>query len=493
MLTTFLRFEWQAARRSSFWQKNLALNLIIGFFLLLAMAYLLLLGLLVSKILSELYPGENPLTIFNGILLFYFLVDLFIRFLMQSLPVISLDSYLHLPIRKSTIVHYMVNRTILNVFNLIPLAIFTPVTFTLVAGYTEGIQPLIWFLAMLSMILANCFIATYLKRVFGTKPLVVLVLVIVIGTFFVLEKLHLFSFQMLSSELFGSISRNPNLLALPIAWMILMYMIHYHFLKVRLYPDEVRTKQLTEVSTGMQHRWLKSLGFTGTIIMLEMRLYWRHKRTRTIIYMLPLFVGYGMFFYFQPVYHEQEMMLLFIGVFMTGGMMLNYTNYAFGYESNYFDALLSKYIDFKRYIMVKWMIAIGISIICYVLTIPYFLFGFRIFLINTAMFFYNIGILSYVLLYFATYNKKRLDLSKSSAFNYQGIGAMNWLAILPAFLLPVLIQLPFKRFGMQDLGLLFVSMSGIIGLLFNTYLLRIIVNNFFKRKYLMASSFRELT
>ena len=55
--------------------------------------------------------------------------------------------------------------------------------------------------------------------------------------------------------------------------------------------------------------------------------------------MLPLFLLYGLMFYPKQEYLNQNGFLMFVGIFMTGGMMLNYANYAFGYESGYFDAL----------------------------------------------------------------------------------------------------------------------------------------------------------
>ncbi|NQV03429.1 MAG: hypothetical protein HQ542_12335 [Bacteroidia bacterium] len=491
MFTKFLLLEWKSAKRSSIWQKNLALNLVIGFFLFLALLYLLLIGVFIGEILQKVYPGEDPVIIFNGFLIFYFFIDLFIRFMMQSLPAISLESFLHLPIRRSSIIHYMVGRTILNFFNLMPLFIFIPVLFTLIVPEAGSLQALYWLVSLLLLILGNTFLATYIKRMFGTKPLFVLALVLIIGALFTMDKTGVFSFSQLSSQAFGTIILHPLYLFIPLVWMIAMYSLHYQFLKAHLYPEEVMIKKHREVHSSAGGKLLRSFGVTGTIIMLEMKLYWRHKRTRTMIYMLPLFLGYGLFFYFQPEYREQDFMVLFIGVFMTGGMMLNYTNYAFGYESNYFDALLTKNIDFQQYIWVKFLIAISISTICWVLTIPYLFFGSHILFVNTAMFLYNIGILSYILLYFAKFNKKRMDLSKGAAFNYQGIGAMNWLAIIPAFLLPVLIQIPFKQLGIPNIGLVVVACIGIFGLIMHKPLLKLIQTNLSSRKYIMASAFRE--
>ena len=104
------------------------------------------------------------------------------------------------------------------------------------------------------------------------------------------------------------------------------------------------------------------------------------------------------------------------------------------------------------------------------MTIPYVFFGYKILLINASMFLYNIGVLSFVLLYFATFNKKRIDLTRGGAFNYQGIGAMNWLAVLPAFLLPILIYVPFNFAGLPNTGIAFIGFLGVLGLFFTRFL-----------------------
>jgi hypothetical protein len=176
---------------------------------------------------------------------------------------------------------------------------------------------------------------------------------------------------------------------------------------------------------------------------------------------------------------------------MTGGMMLNYDNYALAYESNYFDALLAYRIDFKRYFRMKFVNSLLIASFCYILTIPYVFFGTKILLINTAAFLYNIGVLSFVLLYMATYNSKRMDMKRGSAFNYQGIGASNWLAMIPAFLLPVLIYLPFSLADMPYTGIAFIGIVGIVGLLFYKTFIELVFKQFQKRRYTIAENFRE--
>ena len=84
-----------------------------------------------------------------------------------------------------------------------------------------------------------------------------------------------------------------------------------------------------------------------------------------------------------------------------------------------------------------------------------------------------------------------MDLSKGAAFNYQGMGASNWIAILPAMLLPVLIFTPFRLFDMPYLGIATIAFLGIVGLLFNKTIIELLVKQFERRRYIMSEGFRE--
>jgi hypothetical protein len=491
MFLRFLLLQIKTATRSPMWQKNLALNLVIGFFLLLFAGYLLMLGLLINQIMNELLPHQDHFRLFNGILIYYFLGDLLIRFLIQSLPVLTIESFLHLPIRKGTIIRYMIGRTLFDIFNFLPLFILVPVTFTIVIPHEGGIRASMWISILIILILSNNFLVVYLKRLLGVKPAVVGGLGLLFISLLVLDQTNLISLSGISSKIFDYVTHHPVSALLPVCWLIFTYRLQFQFLSKHLFPDEMQKKKAEEIHDREESRFLKSMGLTGSIISLEFKLYLRNKRTKTILYMAPVFLLYGMYFYPQNHNQYQDVVLLLVGIFMTGGMMLNYANYAFGYESSYFDGLLTKNIDFNQYILVKFYIAVLISTIFFILTIPYLFFEYKILLVNAAMYLYNIGVLSFVLLYFATFNKKRIDLSRGGAFNYQGIGAMNWLALIPAFILPLLVYLPFRILGHPYMGIAFTGILGISGLFFSRFFIRLITKSFYRRKYIMAASFRE--
>ena len=180
MFKWFLSHQWKEMTRSNFWQKSLVINIIIGFFLLIMLSYLVLLGLFIDKILKDIYPDGDPFVIFNSGLLYYLGIDLFVRFFLYSLPVINVESYLHLPVKKSKIVNFILLKSTLNIFNVLPLLVFIPFTFKVIVADYSGNIALSWMILMLILILNNSFLLHYLKRRFIDKPAIIGIFALII-------------------------------------------------------------------------------------------------------------------------------------------------------------------------------------------------------------------------------------------------------------------------------------------------------------------------
>jgi len=491
MIKWFIRHQFKEMFRSKVWQKNLILNIILGFFLMIIIVEVLIGGIVLADKFQEIFPDEDPVKKFNGFLLYYFTFDLVLRYFMQKVPIMSVQPYLHLPVKISSLINYVLSKSLLSFFNFLPLIFVIPMAFFQFIDYYPLSSVWIWIISIFLIALTNNFLIVYLKKQLVANPKVVGIFGLVLAFLVLFDYLNIISLSTFSTLIFGELLNYPLLIFVPVVLLIFVYSINFFFLKSHLYPEEIKIRKDKKVDSISNIKYLKTLGKTGTLVSLELKLWWRHKRTKTIIYMLPLFLLYGFFFYPQEIYSDGFGFLIFIGVFISGGLMLNYTNYAFSYESNYFDAILANNINIKEYLRVKLVIAIIISTICFIVTIPYVFFGLKILIINFAAWLYCIGCLSFVLLFTATYNKKRMDLTKGAVFNYQGIGVSNWLAMLPAFLLPIFIYLPFGLTGIPFTGILLIGLTGFIGLLFQKSLLNLIVKQFFKRKYLMAEGFRE--
>ena len=98
-----LRQQWKAALRSSYWQKNVAINVILGIGILYFLINLVILGLFLGRIIQSAFPGADPASALSGILFYYFIADFFMRFLLQPSPVIQIVPYLHLPLKRNSI------------------------------------------------------------------------------------------------------------------------------------------------------------------------------------------------------------------------------------------------------------------------------------------------------------------------------------------------------------------------------------------------------
>jgi hypothetical protein len=131
------------------------------------------------------------------------------------------------------------------------------------------------------------------------------------------------------------------------------------------------------------------------------------------------------------------------------------------------------------------------SLVSFILTTPYFFFGAKITGMHLAAFLFNIGINIPVLLFFATYNTKRIVLSQGTAFNYQGTTLKNFLIMVPLMFFPMLIMGVLSFFFNLTVALWIVAAAGLLGILLHKRLITICVNQFNKRKYQMAEGFRN--
>lgn len=491
LLKWFIKHQWKKSFRSTLFQRNLAVNIFLGFIVLLLFLEFLIGGIYLSDKWHELFPDDHPVSKFNSYLLYFFAIDFVLRFFIQNLPVLSVEPYLHLPIRKSSIINYLLGKAFLNFFNFYPFLIFIPFAIFQVKGNYSNEQAWIWIGALIGIVLTMNYLLVYMKRQLASNPKIVGFFGLFIGLLILLDNLGVFSFSAISTSVFDAMILNSLYFIVPMLLLVLVYALNYHFLFQNLYPEEISVKRKERTDAISEIKYLKSLGSLGEMIGIELKLFWRHKRTKSIIYIGGFLLFYGLLFYPQERNSDMIGMKILIGWMVTGAMIFNYLNYAFSYESNHFDGLLAHNIDMKQYFKMKLRLAMIIGSVFFVLSIPYVYFGWEILLINFCVYVYNVGFMSFMLLYMATFNKNRMDLSKGAAFNYQGMGASNWLGMLPAMLIPILLFAAFNYFGLKYMGIVSISVLGIIGLLFNKSIMSILLKQFEKRKYIMAEGFRE--
>ena len=487
----FISHQFLQLRRSTFWQKSLAINILLGFFIALILLELLGLGIMMRRILSEAYPDHDLVAIFNGALLYYFAIDLILRYLMQSLPVMAAQPYFHLPVKKSVIVHYMLAKSLFFIMNYLPLLVIVPWALNSIAPDHSMAQAMTWLAGVIILVFTNNFIVLFVKRQLFTRPWVVVVFGLLVLGFIALDNMGLYSISVLSTSLFNGMIHQSWALLFPVSLLLLAYAANFYYLRARMYVEEIGTRKARKADAFAGFTYLKSLGRVGELIAVELKLYWRNKRPRSLIYLMPIFLLYGFFFYPQDVYMKLGGMLIFVGIFVTGGVGLSVGNYFLAWESSYFDAIMANNIDHEKYFRAKYLILLGTAAFSYVVTIPYAFYGWQILYINTMCFLVNIGISSYVILWFSTNNRKRMDLSKGAAFNYQGVGASQFLIMLPLLLFPVILYAIFSIFLERLAAATVLGLLGVTGILLHKYWMQQVLARFERRKYIIAEGFRE--
>jgi len=490
MLATLLAHQWKESRRSATFQKSMAVNIILGFFIVYFLLCFLVIGFFIDAILKETFPGLSPVQAFDGFLLFYFIVDLFIRFILQELPVLAIQPYLHLPVKKANLIHYVLFKSVPSLFNFWQFLILIPfMVKVLVPAYGAGVA-LLWLISIVAFIFANNFLCLYFKRQLSNNPRLTLIFALVIILLILLDYLGFLSLRQTSAVAFGYLMQHPWAVAFPLVLCLLLYVLNYKFLRAHTYPEEMAVRQTTSV-TGNDIAFLNRFGVMGKLIALELKLMWRHKRSKSLIYMSVFFLLYGLVFYRNEAYQDGFVMYIFVGIVMTGMLVFNYGQFVPSWQSGHFDALLTKRISPYQFYQAKFWLFVPIIAVSFLMTLPYGLFGIKILLINLAAFLFNIGINIFVVFYFSVLNKSRIDLSKSAAFNYQGVGASKFVMMLPLLLLPMLIYAPFGYMGVPNWGIVAIGAVGLTGFIFHQSLLQLTANRFLAHKYKIAAGFRQ--
>jgi hypothetical protein len=490
MLSTFLSHQ-----RKSFWRSrnrgsSIAGQIVLGFFMLYFFAVAVGIGFGMSIFLPKIFPDQNILTSFNGIILYYFAFDFIMRMQFQELPTLSIIPYLHLKIQKSKIIKFLNVKALFSAFNIWPFFIFLPFCFIKISVEYGALVTIMYIVSIFSIMIFNNYLVLYIKRKSITNTLYTFLGLVVIAAFAALEYYKVISIMAGSDVVFRAIAAQPLYgFAFTIAAVGIFY-FNSNFLRKNLYVEELSTKQEKKGSTD--YAFLNRFGKVGELAALELKLILRHKRPRSSVILGFFFLFYGFIFYKEKAIDRDAFgQMMFGAIFMTGVSIIIYGQFMFAWQSAHFDGILANKINFKDYIRAKFLL---FTIGCTIITLLASFYGFlspKLLLLHLAAYLYNIGFGTVVVLYLATLNYKRLDITKAASFNYQGTGATQWLLMFPYALTPILIYVPFGMLNKPYWGLVAVSVFGLAMLLLRGFWVNYIAKRLELQRYKIAEGFRE--
>ena len=489
MIQTFISHAWKESFRSPIWAKNLLANVFLGFVGLMLMVYAIMAGVAIAFKLDDFFPGQDPVELINGALLYYFFFEFLLRFFLQNVPVLSIQPYLHLPIKKSQFLNFMLRKSQVSVFNLLALFLFTPTAILKVAKEYGALTGLLWLTMIIGMVFTIHFLGILFKKKLNDLPNLLLGMVVLVAGLGALDYFQVISFSSVSKQLFGAVLDQPVFAAIPVLLWVVLYRLNYVYLAKNTYPEEISTKKNKAKVSG-DFTFLKRFGRIGELIGLELKLILRHKRPRNSLVMSGLLLFYGLFFYTQDGFQELNGMFLFAGVFVTGSFFINHGQFLLSWESGYFDFIMTRRSNIRQYFEAKYYMFVVACTIAFVASTGYAYFGVEIILFNLAAYLFNIGIGIPFVMRIAMYSPKKIDLNKGAAFNYEGVGAAQFLIALPVLGLPYVFYGPLAASGYGNYGLLLVALIGLVGFLLRNKAIEYLTSSFTKNRHKIAAGFR---
>ena len=484
MISHFLKLEWKQFVRSASFGKSIALKILMGFFALYFIVCFLAIGVLGYYILKKQLPDSDPLQIVNSFLLYAILADLIFRYLMQKLPVMKIKPMLNIPIKKSSLVNYVLGKSAFSAFNILALFFYIPFAIVLIIeGYhTTGV--LGWLFTMILMIQSVNFLNFLINKSNAAFALILGLL----GSLIALHQFNVYNIASIGGQVFDAVYATPIYAIISLLILVVLYQLNYKKLRAQVYLDEGILEEVAEAKS-VDLSWADRLGDVAPFIKNDIRLIWRNKRTKTVFLMSFLFLFYGLIFFTQKTYRDMPAMLMFASLFITGGFALNYGQFIPAWDSAHYKLLMSQSFSYRKFLESKWVLMVSMTALLYLLSFPYLYFGTEIFLMITAGAVFNIGFNSLFLLYAGSFNRKRIDLTKGGFGNTQGTSATQFLVVIPLMIFPMLLFWVFNKFIGYNSGFFVVAAIGVLGLILKNYFMNFIEKKYIRDKYAMINAF----
>lgn len=484
MIKKFIYLEWKAFIRSASFGKNLAMKIIIGFFMIYFSLIFIGMGVGAFYLLKEM--KLEPLMTINKYLIYYFLFDLIIRLLLQSIPVLNIKPLLVLPFEKPTIVHFSLGKTVLSFFNWIHALFFVPFSVVLILNGYDVVEIVFWHLGIMAIIYINNFLNIILSNI--DKLFVVFAaLILALGG---AQYYNFFDVTTYTTPFFQSFYDIDGIFLIPILILAALYVFTFKYFKKNLYLDAGLSVK-HDIASTENLSWLNQFGTLGTFLKNDIKLIKRNKRSKTTIFMSVLFLFYGFIFFGNT--HQPEVMHIFAGIFVSGGFLFVFGQFVPSWDSSYYQLLMTQNVPYRGYITSKWWLIVIATFVSTILASFYLFYGWEVYLTIVVGAIYNIGVNSHLVLLGGAFTKTPIDLSNvGGAFGDKKAFNVNAMLLsLPKIVLPLLLYWLGLHFGNKSIGLALVAGAGVLGFIFKEKVFSLIEKRYKIEKYSTISAYKQ--
>ncbi|TRX37888.1 hypothetical protein FNW52_03025 [Flavobacterium sp. ZT3R18] len=485
MFTKFIYLEWKSFSRSASFASNLALKILMGFLVLYFAVAFLALGVGAFYILKEM--KLDPLVTINKFLMYYFVMDLIVRLLLQAIPVMNIRPLLTMPFKKSTIVHFSLGKTMLSFFNVVHAFFFLPFCAALIYEGYDAVSVLLWGMALFSLVYCNNFLNVLLNNKDNLLGIFITVALILAGC----QYYKFFDITNYTYPFFEALFHTKWLFALPVLVLTGLYYWTYNYLKDDLYLDAGLSAK-NDIAKTEQLTWLNQFGTLGTFLKNDIKLIKRNKRSKTTIGLSVMFMFYGLLF-FNSNSHQPPVMQIVAGIIVSGGFLMTFGQFVPSWDSAYYQLMMTQNIPYKGYLNSKWWLMVIATVVSTIIASFYLYFGWSVYLIIVVGSIYNIGVNSSLVLLGGAFTKTPIDLSsgKGAFGDKKAFNVKTMLITIPQLILPVALYGLGTYLMNANLGLALVASVGVLGFALKNKAFVFIEKIYKKEKYKTIEAYKQ--
>jgi hypothetical protein len=487
MFTKFIYLEWKSFTRSASFATNLALKILMGFLALYFTVVFLALGVGAFYILKKM--KMEPLETINKFLMYYFLMDLIARLMLQAIPVMNIRPLLTMPFKKSTIVHFSLGKTMLSFFNIVHAFFVLPFCVVLIYEGYDVLSVLLWGMALFCLVYINNFLNILLNNKDHLLAIFITVAMILAGC----QYYKLFDITHYTYPFFEALFHTRWVFILPVLLLMGLYYWTYNYLKGDLFLDAgLSTKN--DIAKTEQLTWLNQFGTLGTFLKNDIKLIKRNKRSKTTVGLSVMFLFYGLLFFGSGIeVYDTPTMHLFAGIFVSGGFLITFGQFVPSWDSAYYQLMMTQNIPYKGYLNSKWWLMVIGTVVSTILASFYLYFGWTVYLTIVVGAIYNIGVNSSLVLLGGAFTKTPIDLSsgKGAFGDKKAFSVKTMLITIPQLLLPVALYWLGTYLMNANLGLALVAVVGVLGLALKNKAFVFIEKIYKKEKYATIAAYKQ--
>ena len=429
----------------------------------------------------------DPVKLLCKYFLYYWVLDLVIRYFIQQMPTQNIKPFLSQNITKRKLVDYTIFKTFTHFFNWGYLLFFIPFCVLMMLNGYSVLGSLMLLMGLLFMF----YLSNFLNILLNGKTAIFIAVATVFIVLGVLEYFNVIELSNFSEKIFYTFYNIPGVFLVPvILTFALAYLVH-QFIYHNFYLDKaLATKQAEGKTENIE--FLNRFGVIGTFLNNDIRLLKRSKAAKSAALGGLMFLFYGLLF-LSPGY-ENDFMQFFAGYFVTGGFMMMFGQRVPAWDSSYYPLMMTQNVPYKEYLKAKWSLLILGIVVSMILGSAYALISWDFFFVIFAGGLYNLGVNAYLVLLAGAFNKQPIDLNSKGKMFGGGKNNFNMktmLIAIPQLVLPMVVFAVVRYFFGMFPAVATIGLLGLIGFLIRDKIFDMIVRVYKSEKYSTLKAFKE--